>query len=184
MKKVIFVTSNAHKVKEAEHILGEEGIEVEQVNCGYPELQAEHIEEIARYGAEYAAKYLGSPVMVDDSGLFIDSLGGFPGPYSAYVYKRLGNSGILKLLRKQEERSAVFQCAIGYCEPFKEVRVFSGDVRGHIAKKARGKGGFGYDPIFEVNGKTFGEMDGAKKNEISHRARAMAKFAEWVGERG
>ena len=182
MRKIIFVTGNPHKVREAGDILSPLGITVEQNNCGYPELQEDNLEAIAKFGAQWAADKLGQEVMVDDSGLFIEALGGFPGPYSAYVFDTLGNERILKLMEDETNRSAVFRCVIGYCRPGEEARVFSGEVAGKIANKIRGSAGFGYDPIFEVNGATFGEMNDEEKNRLSHRYRALMKFARWLKE--
>lgn len=182
MKKIIFVTGNAHKVREANDILSQAGVAVEQNNCGYPELQEDNLEAIAKFGAEWAANKLNHEVMVDDSGLFIETLGGFPGPYSAYVFDTLGNNRILKLMEEETNRSAVFKCVIGYCRPGEEAFVFSGEVAGKIAKDIRGYAGFGYDPIFEVNGVTFGEMREDEKNRLSHRYRALLRFARWLKE--
>ncbi len=182
MRKIIFVTGNAHKVKEANNILSPLGVTVEQNNCGYPELQEDNLEAIAKFGAQWAADKLGQEVMVDDSGLFIEALGGFPGPYSAYVFDTLGNERILKLMEDEANRSAVFKCVIGYCRSGEEALVFSGEVAGKIAKEIRGSAGFGYDPIFEVNGATFGEMNEEEKNRLSHRYRALMKFARWLKE--
>jgi XTP/dITP diphosphohydrolase len=171
MRKIIFVTGNSHKVMEATDIMMPLGIEIEQNNCGYPELQEENLEDIAAFGARWASNNLKNEVMVDDSGIFIDALWGFPGPYSAYVAKTLGNKRILKLMDGEANRSAVLKCVIGYCRPGEEPMVFSGEVAGEIAKDIRGNLGFGYDPIFEVDGVTFGEMADEEKNTISHRHR-------------
>lgn len=182
MRKIIFVTGNAHKVREANDILSCVGIIVEQNNYGYPEIQEDNLEAIARFGARWAANQLNSEVMVDDSGLFIQALGGFPGPYSAYIFNTLGNSRILKLMEGETNRSATFKCVIGYCRPGEEALVFSGEVEGKIADDIRGNAGFGYDPIFEVCGATFGEMRDEDKNRLSHRYRALLKFARWLEE--
>ena len=182
MRKIIFVTGNPHKVREAGDILSPLGVTVEQNNCGYPELQEDNLEAIAKFGAQWAADKLGQEVMVDDSGLFIEALGGFPGPYSAYVFDTLGNERILKLMEDETNRSAVFKCVIGYCRPGEEALVFSGEVAGKIANKIRGSAGFGYDPIFAVGGATFGEMGEEEKNRLSHRYRALMKFARWLKE--
>jgi XTP/dITP diphosphohydrolase len=182
MKKIIFVTGNPHKVKEAAGILAPLGIEIEQNDCGYPELQEDDLEAIAGFGAKWAANELDREVMVDDSGIFIDALRGFPGPYSAYVAKTLGNERILKLMEKETNRSARLKCVIGYCRPGEEAVVFSGEVEGIITTEIRGNLGFGYDPIFEVGGITFGEMVDEKKNRISHRYRALVKYAQWLKE--
>ena len=182
MRKIIFVTGNAHKVKEAGDILSPLGISVEQNNCGYPELQEDELEKIAAYGAEWAANKLGREVMVDDSGLFIRAFMGFPGPYSAYVFDKLGNERILKLMEGGTDRKAVFRCVIGYCKPGEKARLFKGEVEGEISPVGRGNTGFGYDPIFAVDGRTFGEMGDDEKNMLSHRYRALFKFAEWLNE--
>ncbi|VVB89170.1 Non-canonical purine NTP pyrophosphatase [uncultured archaeon] len=184
MRKIIFVTGNSHKVKEAGDILSPLGITVEQNNCGYPELQEDELEKIAAYGAEYAAKKLGSEVMVDDSGMFINSLCGFPGPYSAYVFDTLGNERILKLMEGERDRKAVFRCVIGYCRPGEKARLFAGEVEGEISHESRGNEGFGYDPIFAVGGRTFGEMGEDEKNRLSHRYRALLKFSGWLKNPG
>ncbi len=182
MRKIIFVTGNPHKVREAGEILSPLGISVEQNNCGYPELQEDELSPIAAFGAEWAANLLDNEVMVDDSGLFIEALGGFPGPYSAYVFDTLGNKRILKLMEDEKNRRAVFKCIIGYCRPGEKAVVFSGEVAGEISIDIRGNAGFGYDPIFKVNGETFGEMEDEKKNRLSHRYRALLKFATWLKE--
>ncbi|GFO97504.1 Ham1-like protein [groundwater metagenome] len=182
MGKIIFVTGNAHKIMEAGDILSPLGITIEQSSCGYPEIQEVELEKIAAFGAEWAANELGREVMVDDSGLFIFALGGFPGPYSAYVFDTLGNDRILKLMEKEGDRSAAFRCVIGYCRPGEKARVFTGEVMGEISTKCRGNAGFGYDPIFAVNGRTFGEMGDDEKNRLSHRYRALLKFAKWLKE--
>lgn len=180
MRKIIFVTGNPHKIKEASDILSPLGIEIEQNNCGYPELQEDTLEAIACFGARWAADKLNSEVMVDDSGIFIEPFKGFPGPYSAYVARTLGNKGILKLLDNETNRKAAMKCAIGYCRPDGEPVVFSGEVAGKIAEDIRGNMGFGYDPIFEVDGVTFGEMDDEKKNRLSHRYQALSRFAKFI----
>jgi XTP/dITP diphosphohydrolase len=180
MRKIVFVTGNKGKLKEARDILATKGIEVIQNSDGYPELQEDELEPIAAYGARWAADKLGMPVMVDDSGLFIKTLNGFPGPYSAFVEEHLGNKRVLKLMEDENDRNAAFKSVIGFCEPGGDAAVFTGTVEGKIAFEERGTGGFGYDPIFEYNGMTFGELGDEEKNKISHRRRALDKFCEWL----
>jgi XTP/dITP diphosphohydrolase len=123
---------------------------------------------------------------VEDAGLFIDALSGFPGPYAAYVFKTINNSGILKLMENIADRHAKFQSVIAYCDdqiPFKP-ECFDGESKGQITiseRKEQGKSGFGFDPIFQPtgSGKTFAEMTITEKNGYSHRAMAVHKFAEW-----
>jgi XTP/dITP diphosphohydrolase len=179
MHKIVFVTGNENKFVEVRDILKTFEVEVIQDKNGYPELQEDELEPIAAYGAQHAANKLNMPVMVDDSGIFIKVLNGFPGPYSRFVEDKLGNLKVLKLMEKEKDRTAYFKTVIGYCEPGKEPLVFSGVVNGEIAHEERGPGGFGYDPIFEHQGITFGELRSDKKNKISHRRMAIDKFLEW-----
>lgn len=179
-RQVVFVTGNKGKFREVRDMLEAREYEVIQNADGYPEFQEDDLEPIAAYGARWAAEKLGMPVIVDDSGLFINALNGFPGPYSAFVEKNLGNKRVLKIMEDENDRSAVFKSVIGYCKPGAEPLTFTGTVEGKIAFEERGTGGFGYDPIFDYNGMTFGELSDVEKNKISHRRRALDKFLEWL----
>jgi len=153
---------------------------VEHVDLGYPEIQGE-LDEVARYGARYAAKRLDKPVIVEDAGLFIRDLGWFPGTYSAYVQSTLKNRGILKLMEDVQDRYAEFRSVVGFATPKAEPEIFLGVVEGKIIHEERGEYGFAYDPIFVPNGydKTFGELKIGIKNRFSHRRRSLEKFALW-----
>jgi len=179
-EKIVFVTGNAGKFAEIKEILNSVGIEAIQNNGDYPEIQADDLEPIAAASAKAAADDLGIPVLVDDSGIFIKALNGFPGPYSRFVEDHLGNPRVLKLMEKETNRDAYFKTVIAFCEPGKEPITFAGTVEGKIAFEERGDGGFGFDPIFDYNGKTFGELGTEFKNTISHRRRALDKFLEWL----
>lgn len=182
MVKVInFITGNKHKVKEAKGIFENFGIELEHEDLGYPEIQG-NLEDVAKFGAKYAASKLEGPVIVEDAGLFIKALNWFPGTYSSYVQETLTNKGILKLMNGVEDRYAEFRSVIGYCTPKSEPEIFLGAVSGHIAYKERGNYGFAYDPLFIPDGfnKTFGELTREEKNEFSHRRRSLEKFASWL----
>jgi XTP/dITP diphosphohydrolase len=130
-------------------------------------------------------KRYGLPVIVEDAGLFVDALNGFPGPYAAYVYKTIGNKGLLKLMQNVEKRRAQFWSAIAYCDSeAKAPLVFEGEAEGEITVNERvgnDKSGFGFDPIFQPDGsaKAFAEMTLKEKNGFSHRAKTVRKFAEW-----
>lgn len=178
--KVTFITGNQHKVKEARGILQQFNIKLEHMDLGYPELQGE-LTDVARYGAKYAAKQLGTPVIVEDAGLFIKALGWFPGTYSSYVQDTLGNEGILKLMNNVQDRYAEFRSVVGFATPKTEPEIFLGVVGGHIAHQEKGKHGFAYDPLFIPEGYdlTFGELEKEKKNEFSHRKRSLENFAHW-----
>jgi non-canonical purine NTP pyrophosphatase, rdgB/HAM1 family len=179
-EKIVFVTGNVGKFAEIKGILKSVGIDAVQNKGDYPEIQADDLEPIAAASAKAAADDLGIPVLVDDSGIFIKALNGFPGPYSRFVEDHLGNPRILKLMENEMNRDAYFKTVIAFCEPGKEPITFSGIVEGKIAFEERGDGGFGFDPIFDYNGKTFGELGIEFKNTISHRRRALDKFLEWI----
>ncbi len=184
--QIIFVTGNRHKVVEAAAICAPRGIAIVQNNCGYPELQDDDVARVAAYGAEYMANRLNCALIVEDTGLYIDVLNGFPGPYAAYIYDTIGNTGILALMRDirgSDDRRATFRSIVGYCEPDMAPITFEGTVTGRIAYEERGEGGFGYDPIFEIDGVTFASMNDDAKNEVSHRAKSFEKFAEWFLKR-
>ena len=185
-KVVFFATGNINKFNEARSILGQYGIAVGMLRLKGDEIQSDSLKEIAETSVKSAYSRCGLPIFVEDAGLFLDALEGFPGPYAAYVYKTIHNSGILKLMENLNERNAKFQSVIAYsdnqtiCEP----ECFDGESRGQITiteRKEQGKSGFGFDPIFQPEGssKTFAEMTIAEKNSYSHRAKAIRKFAEW-----
>ena len=174
-----FVTTNEGKVREAREYLGD----VEQFDYDYTEIQSDDLAEIAAHGAREAFVESGGeePVIVDDSGLFVEALGGFPGPYSAYVEDTVGIERVWNLVKAEENRRASFRGVVAYADE-ETVETFTGAVRGRIVAP-RGDGGFGYDPIFEHDGRTLAEMGPEEKNALSHRGRALAKFADWLAER-
>jgi len=207
-----YVTTNPGKVREAERYLSAGS--VERLDFDYPEIQAPELGPIAAQGAREAYRHAGDPVLVDDAGLFVEGLDGFPGPYSSYVEETLGIERVHEIASDLDDRRAAFRCVLGYCDgddfaaspdPVDRgdrnaaaaagpdgdargdgdalpVKLFEGYVPGRIVAP-RGEGGFGYDPIFEHDGETFAEMDTDRKNAVSHRGRALEKFAEWFADR-
>jgi XTP/dITP diphosphohydrolase len=222
------VTTNPGKVREAERYLPDGS--VERLDFDYPEIQADELGPIAARGAREAYRHAGGPVLVDDAGLFVEGLDGFPGPYSSYVEETLGIERVHEIATDLDDRRAAFRCVLGYCDgdgfaaspdPVDRgdrnaaaaagpdagdaedeagerddaedaggpdstdtlpVKLFEGYVPGRIVAP-RGDSGFGYDPIFEHDGETFAEMDTDRKNAVSHRGRALEKFAEWYADR-
>jgi len=149
------------------------------------EIQDPRPENIARFALESALKNNKRLIVVEDSGLFIEGLSGFPGPYSSFVYATIGLKGILSLLRSSRNRRAYFQSSVAAGSPSLEPQLFTGTVKGRISRCILGKTGFGYDPIFIPEGsrKTFGQTTWSFKNRNSHRAAAFQKFAEWFRRR-
>ena len=185
-----YVTTNPGKVREARARLPA----VEQLEFDYPEIQHPDLGPIAATGARAAYRHAGDPVLVDDAGLFVEGFDGFPGPYSSFVEETVGVETVGRLCdRELDDLDASFRCVLGYCDgagldapgvdtgesgDALPVALFEGVVEGRIVPP-RGSGGFGYDPIFEVEGATFAEMTPAEKNDFSHRGRALDTFADW-----
>jgi XTP/dITP diphosphohydrolase len=188
-KTVFFATGNINKYNEARSILSPYGFAVALLRVKGDEIQSDNLKEIAQTSAINAYKQSKLPIFVEDAGLFIDALGGFPGPYAAYVYKTIHNNGVLRLMQDVKDRRAKFQSVIAYCdETLCEPQCFVGESNGEITlteRKQHGKAAFGFDPIFQPAGssRSFAEMTIEEKNGFSHRAKAIRKFAEWYKNR-
>ncbi|MFH1786136.1 MAG: RdgB/HAM1 family non-canonical purine NTP pyrophosphatase [archaeon] len=174
--ELFFATSNPGKLREAQAILSAHTIR--QLPVGYDEIRSDSTDDVALDGVRQVVSKTGKPCFVEDSGLFVDALKGFPGTYSAFAFKRIGYEGILKLLTGEKKRGAKFISSVAYQEPASEPRVFRGEVEGFISETPRGTGGFGYDPIFIPKGykKTFAELE--TKDKISHRYLALKQLEE------
>ncbi len=159
-------------------MMREHGIELDRIKTPYPEIQADSLEITIIPGLQWLVSKFDRPTMIDDSGLFVDALRGFPGVYSSYVFKTVGCDGILNLIRGVRERGAKFECCIGFMRPGHEPFIAKGVARGYISEQKMGTGGFGYDPIFLHEGyaKSYAQLDVREKNKISHRGRAMEVF--------
>ena len=184
MKIIYFVTSNKGKLKEAKTRLSEVGVNAVQKNLGYPEIQADTLQDVASFGVKHIQKRIGSPFILEDAGLFIEHLNGFPGVYSAYVFYSIGCSGILKLLDgvDTDDRKACFRSVFAYGEPNKKPRFFVGECNGRISTQELGNQGFGYDPVFIPDGdaRAFAQMDTKEKNSFSHRGKSLEKLVEFL----
>jgi len=183
MKQIAFITSNKGKVAEACVKFEPLGYSVVQKDLGYPEIQADSLQEVALYGVDLLHKRVRSAFFLEDSGVFITALSGFPGVYSKYVYLTVGLGGVLHLMQGKQDRSAVFRSVIAYSEPGCDPELFVGECLGTLSLEARGSGGFGYDPIFIPEGMnlTFAEMAMQEKTVVSHRGKALELFAHRLG---
>lgn len=178
---IAFVTTNEGKFREVSAILAEGGVKLVHEDRSYPEIQADRLEKVVRFAATILDEQIRGDYLIDDSGFFVDHLGGFPGVYSSYAYKRLGCRGILKLMDGVGARGATFE-TVFLLRRREAHEVFHGECRGMVADRERGRGGFGFDPIFVPEGtsKTFAEMSVAEKNAVSHRGRAAAALLSFL----
>lgn len=178
--KLYFVTSNRGKIKEFKQI-SEPKVKVEHIEIEYPELRSDDPQEVVRLAAKQLADILKKPIVVEDSGLFIKALNDFPGTCSAYIHKRIGLEGILKLMKGVKDRTCFYRSAVGYCEPGKKPKSFLGFEKGRIADKIRGSSGFGHDPIFIPEGskKTYGEMKNCEEVK-KFRRMAVMKLVDYL----
>ena len=172
---LLFISSNIHKYHEAKKILDSFGISLGFLKSDLEEIQSSSLGDIARKKAQNAFFKHKKPLIIEDDGLFIDSLNGFPGPYSSYVFSTIGNNGVLDLLK--DRRQAKFISVITYCDD-ETLESFDGVLDGVISKSQKGKG-WGFDPIFVPNNsdKTFAEIK--YKNQLSHRYKSLKKFSNW-----
>ena len=188
-KTIMIATGNMGKAKEFEKMFAKAGYQIKTMK-DFPELPevqetGQTFEENARLKAETIANILQCPVLADDSGLTVDALGGMPGIYSARFAgeQKSDASNNAKLLHEltdvaDENRTAQFHCTLVFVAPQKESLVVEGIWNGRIARIPRGENGFGYDPLFIVDGleKTSAELTPEEKNAISHRGQAMKKL--------
>jgi XTP/dITP diphosphohydrolase len=193
MRELVIATRNRGKLKELQALLS--GL-VASIRCAadipdFPDTveDGETFEENALKKAREAAAFTGLPVLADDSGLVVDALGGRPGVYSArFAGDGLGdaanNARLLEELRgiPPEARTAAFVCTLAFVVPGGTKQLFTGRVGGRIIDAARGEGGFGYDPLFLVDGfdRTMAELSLEEKNRISHRGQALQQFREYL----
>lgn len=176
--KLKVITSNLGKVAEYQKSFNDLNIEMEHYRLPYDEVQTSDLKEVVEKGMDAIIAKGVHDFIIDDSGLFIDALKGFPGVWSAYAQKTIGNAGILKLMDGIEDRGAEFRCCIG-CEIDGKRIIVQGICRGSITEREQGNEGFGFDPIFSQDGtKTFAEIPIDEKNKISHRGNAVKLLIE------
>ena len=171
-----FVTGNRNKLSEVVAILGNDfPFELRNQAVDLPELQGEPA-EIAKEKCLLAAAEIGGPVLVEDTSLCFNALGGLPGPYIKWFLEKTGHEGLNNLLAAYEDKSAYAQCIFAYARhgDDKEPKIFVGQTHGKIVP-ARGPTNFGWDPVFMPDGYsvTYAEMEKKEKNSISHRFKSL-----------
>ncbi len=169
---LVFVTSNLGKLREAEEVLGTKLV---HRALDLSEVQSLDLGEVVRDKARTAFARLGQPVLVEDTSLELQGLGGFPGPLVRWLLATVGPGGISRIVAAFDDRRAVVRCMACACDGVEEA-VGVGVVHGTIAEAPRGRQGFGWDSVFmpqDGGGRTYGEMPQEEKNAISHRRRAL-----------
>ncbi|MDD4298828.1 MAG: non-canonical purine NTP pyrophosphatase [Bacilli bacterium] len=188
MKKLVYLTSNPHKVEEANEFFAKKygfNLEIKDPDFEVIEIQAATCEEVVKYSVKYAAEKLGCAVLKSDSGLYIDALGGLPGPYNAYFDKQIGIEKFLELFKNESNRKARLEHCFGYCEPGKEPIVFTGGGTGTISYEAKGERGRWHDKFYIPDGETqtLSELrDIDYEKEASFWGTAKDDFAKWYLE--
>lgn len=195
MRRLVIATRNRGKLEEIREILSELNISVESLSdypcIGEIEETGETFIENALEKAIAVAKHTRQVALADDSGLVVDALGGAPGVMSArYAGPGASDSEkYRKLLSAMDDvpdgqRTARFICVVAIATPEGHTWTAEGSVEGAITREPRGSGGFGYDPVFLVPelGLTFAQIDTKTKNNMSHRARALARSLPMVEE--
>lgn len=178
MTEIVFVTSNENKHREVESILD---MSVKRVSLDLPEIQSMDLMDIIGAKLSVAYEKLQRPVIVEDTGLFLDAWHGFPGPFVKHALATMGNQGLVNALPKGD-RTATWQVVYGYCNGG-EPQYFVGEIAGKISDTVS-EAGWGFDPIFIPDGETvtYGEL-GDKKHEYSARKIAIEKLRDGIKNR-
>ena len=184
---IYFITGNNSKFNEIQKLFQKEDLcyELKRNIIKTTEIQACSIKEVAIFKLNSVRGKVNCSFFIEDAGFFVDKpLNGFPGVYSKYVLNTIGNKGILNLIKDYSDTKAHFEAVIAlFFQPFNETLIFEGVVEGKVAKNIRGRGGFGFDPIFipkEFPNRTFAELTTAEKNLVSHRGKAWNKMFEFL----
>ena len=183
-------TTNPGKLREFKQILGDAVRELPDLKAiPSPEETGATFEENAVLKAVYYSRFCDAPLFVDDSGLEVDALGGEPGVYSARyagpdATDDANNRLLLEKMRGIPNRRARFVCVVALASNGNLIRTFRGEVEGELLTGPRGPNGFGYDPLFFYPpfGCSFGEVSPGRKQEVSHRGKALRALREFVAE--
>lgn len=183
-KKLLFITGNENKLREARQIL--KGFDIESRDVDVPEIQEVNEQVIVEEKVRQALKLLDCEVFVEDTSLCFDAFNGLPGPLVKWFLKTVGRRGLVDMLAAFDNKAAYAKCYVGYGRPAKDgeaekIVVFKGSVKGRIVEPT-GESKFGWDPIFLPDGyeKTFAQMTEEEKNSISHRRIALEKFKQYL----
>lgn len=180
--KILFVSGNRDKIKEAGYILTKFNIGVKGIQADFKELVNSTLEDIVIDKAKQINRIIKEPFIVDDAGIFFEAYHNFPGVFTKYIFKVLGYDGISRLLEGKNLK-AYFKTAIAYRDPKGKILLFKGICKGAISPVVRGSSGqfSPFNSLFIPNGenRTFAELGLKNQIEISHRAKALEKFARY-----
>ncbi len=189
MQKLIYLTGNKDKAKEArKHFIERHGLDMDIKDPDFEviEIQAESSIEVAKYSAKYAAERLNQPVLKSDTALYIDYLGGLPGPYNKYFYKQIGIEKLLYIMKDVEERSARLEHSFAFCCPGEDPVIFTGGSRGSIAHQSKGRIGCWHDMFYIPDGETKTLSELRKEDELYEAqfwGTAIDDFVLWYKEK-
>jgi non-canonical purine NTP pyrophosphatase (RdgB/HAM1 family) len=177
MRKIIFITGNKGKLKEAQNIVS--GIIAKDIDL--PEIQEVDAKKVIEAKLKEAYKHHRGEYIVEDTSLYFDCLNGLPGPLIKWFLEKLGDKKLFSLTQKLKNQKAEAKTIIGYIDRKGKTKFFEGIIRGKIVSP-KGTNGFGWDKIFmpEEHKKTFAQMSSEEKNKISMRKIALQKFAKYV----
>lgn len=184
----VYLTSNEGKFSEAKYIFKEKygfDIEIKKADFEIPEIQAKNCSDVVAFSVKYACEKIGRPCIKSDTGLYIETLGGLPGPYNAYFDKQIGIDKFLNMLKEEQNRNARLEDCFAYCEPGNEPIIFKGGSNGKISYEAKGNLGRWHDKFYIPDGetKTLSELREENRDyEAKFWGTAKYDFAEWYKE--
>lgn len=178
--EIRFLSSNAHKIREVETILGPEGVRIVPAPIKIEEIQTEDVQRLVRDKVLKAFERIGRPVFVEHTGLHLPGLNGLPGGLTQIFWDRLQADSFVSLVKNLGSRIITARTVIGYCDS-QIIHYFEGEISGTVPDIPMGPRDFQWDCVFIPDGstRTFAEL-GEKKNDISMRRRALDQFAAFL----
>lgn len=178
----VLVTGNPGKLAEARRLWESE---LEAIDLDLPEIQSLDLAEVLRAKGDEAWRRIGRPLVVEETGLELDALRGFPGPLVKWMLQAIGAEGIARVGLAAGEAAVTARCMLLLVDGERRV-LAEGSTRGRLVLPARGRGGFGWDPVFLPEGetRTYGELPPAEKDRLGHRGRAWRALAEQLASAG
>lgn len=179
MQKIIFITGNKGKLKEAQEILT--GFDLANKEIDLPEIQETDARKVIEAKLLEARKHHKGEYIIEDTSLYFDCFNGLPGPLIKWFLEKLGQEKLFAIAKKLGNLDAEAKTIVGYMDPKGGIKYFEGSVKGKVSRP-KGAGGFGWDQIFMPEGykKTFGEMLPAEKHKVSMRKIAFKKLENYL----